>query len=613
MTLHRQARLSLAIAFTLIATVSLSLNAVVPDATIFQGRAVEAGIPVQGIVDLTIRLYTTPTGGVPVSTWTASGVEVLDGYFSVALTGLAAVASASPALFLAIEIDSQGELEPRQPVLSSVYALAAADAERLGGQDASAYGDVHSVTTSAGSGLAGGGTSGDLVLSLLPCPDGSTLQRLGSAWTCGSAAGSAWSRTGNAGTTPGTDFLGTTDGQPLEVRVGGAVVTRFIPTLSSPSVVMGAQSNALNGTTEGVFIGGGAANSASGRFAVVGGGSSNRAGGPLAGSTVAEYAAVLGGNLNQADGRASAVLGGESNVAAGDGGFVGGGQSNDASGRNASAVGGQFNVASGNESTVLGGRENFAAGRVSLAAGEGAAAAHDGAFVWASGLPQFGLFSSTGPNQFLIRAPGGVGINHNQPEQMLHLRGSSPAVMVEDEGSGAAFLRFNRVADPGLNYVALGLENRLFVQLEGTDVMVIAPEGRVGINHQDPQHPIHVGSDSSNGNGAHLTAGGMWMNGSDRRHKDGIEPVDPQEVLERLATLPISTWHYRAEAPEVRHLGPMAQDFHATFRLGSTDTHIGTADADGIALAAIQALLVRLDQQRQELEELRRRLDDLEH
>jgi hypothetical protein len=34
----------------------------------------------------------------------------------------------------------------------------------------------------------------------------------------------------------------------------------------------------------------------------------------------------------------------------------------------------------------------------------------------------------------------------------------------------------------------------------------------------------------------------------------------------------------------------MAQDFHTAFGVGEDDRHISTVDADGVALAAIQAL-----------------------
>ena len=61
----------------------------------------------------------------------------------------------------------------------------------------------------------------------------------------------------------------------------------------------------------------------------------------------------------------------------------------------------------------------------------------------------------------------------------------------------------------------------------------------------------------------------------------------------------VQTWAYTNSAG-VRHLGPVAQDFKAAFGLGSSDKHIATVDADGVALAAIQGLNQKVEQQRAE-------------
>jgi predicted RNase H-like nuclease (RuvC/YqgF family) len=60
----------------------------------------------------------------------------------------------------------------------------------------------------------------------------------------------------------------------------------------------------------------------------------------------------------------------------------------------------------------------------------------------------------------------------------------------------------------------------------------------------------------------------------------------------------------------VRHLGPTAQDFHAAFGLGGADnTHIATVDADGVALAAAQALDARTQRQQQTITAQQRTID----
>jgi len=109
--------------------------------------------------------------------------------------------------------------------------------------------------------------------------------------------------------------------------------------------------------------------------------------------------------------------------------------------------------------------------------------------------------------------------------------------------------------------------------------------------------------------------------------KEHFEQVNGQEVLARLATVPITTWNYKTQDASIRHIGPTAQDFYATFSLGEDDLHISTVDADGIALASIQGLYQMVqekDQQTQqleqelretgrELEELRLQLETLQH
>jgi len=101
----------------------------------------------------------------------------------------------------------------------------------------------------------------------------------------------------------------------------------------------------------------------------------------------------------------------------------------------------------------------------------------------------------------------------------------------------------------------------------------------------------------STSTGALLTTGGVWTNVSDVRRKHAFEAVDGEDVLARLRDLPLSTWSYRAEDPAVRHMGPTAQDFRASFGLGSDETVIGTVDADGVALVAAQALEARTREQ----------------
>lgn len=91
-------------------------------------------------------------------------------------------------------------------------------------------------------------------------------------------------------------------------------------------------------------------------------------------------------------------------------------------------------------------------------------------------------------------------------------------------------------------------------------------------------------------NNGDLEIAGVLTENSDVNSKTAITPVDPQEILNKVAALPISRWEYR-DAQGEQHIGPMAQDFHGAFGLGKSDKGISTLDTSGVALAAIKALV----------------------
>jgi hypothetical protein len=250
--------------------------------------------------------------------------------------------------------------------------------------------DISPSAAIAGSKLASDGT---VMKTLLPGSNVSVTNNNDGSWTVNSTgAGNDWSLTGNAGTTPGTNFLGTIDNQPLVFRVNNAVALRIEPKTGSPNIIGGSEFNGVmsefNGVMTDVFgatiggggyiaapnivtatigtIGGGATNIVSGVAATVTGGWANTASGYA--TTVSgnynkasgDYAIVGGGNFNTASGGAATVSGGYNNTASGDYAIVGGGGSNTASGALATVGGGDYNTASGDYATVSGGFSNSA-------------------------------------------------------------------------------------------------------------------------------------------------------------------------------------------------------------------------------------------------------------
>ena len=117
--------------------------------------------------------------------------------------------------------------------------------------------------------------------------------------------------------------------------------------------------------------------------------------------------------------------------------------------------------------------------------------------------------------------------------------------------------------------------------------------------------------------GTLATSGTVYSRGvaltSDRNAKKNFSSIDPQNVLEKVAALPITRWNYKQDSSSIAHVGPMAQDFHAAFGLnGGDDKHISVVDAQGVALAAIQGLNQKLEAEKAENTKLRSSLTDLE-
>lgn len=130
-------------------------------------------------------------------------------------------------------------------------------------------------------------------------------------------------------------------------------------------------------------------------------------------------------------------------------------------------------------------------------------------------------------------------------------------------------------------------------------------------------------SNSALTTGVSLSAGGgSWTSLSDRNAKDNIISVNPRDVLRGVLKLPIATWNYKGQ-PQFQHIGPMAQDFYATFKVGENDKTITTVDPDGVALAAIQGLNeelrdelktrdAKIERQQQQLQQQQRQLNVVE-
>jgi len=333
----------------------------------------------------------------------------------------------------------------------------------------------------------------------------------------------------------------------------------------SGATVSGGASNTVS--KEGATIGGGVGNTASAKCATISGGGRSNLSDPATGNRVTdEYGTVGGGGNNQAgdaagtteDASYAIVGGGIFNTASGMGATVGGGSFNTASGNTATVGGGSSNTASDDFATVGGGVSNTASGDYS---------AVDGGQ------------SNTASGDY--SAVGG-GYDNTASGDYSFVAGRRAKCSVSHHGT----FMFSDSQDYDLNSVAI---NGFAVRCTGGAGFVTAIDGSGAAT---------AGSQLASG-------GGSWSSISDRNLKENFSPMDGREVLKRLASIPVESWNYKSQDASIRHMGPMAQDFYATFGLGEDNKHITTVDADGVALAAIQGLYELVREKQIEASELR--------
>ena len=98
---------------------------------------------------------------------------------------------------------------------------------------------------------------------------------------------------------------------------------------------------------------------------------------------------------------------------------------------------------------------------------------------------------------------------------------------------------------------------------------------------------------------------------SDRNIKENFAQVNRNQILDSLLTLSVETWNYKTQSTDIRHIGPMAQDFAGAFGVGEDDKHINMIDAFGVTLASIQALNEKIEQRDAKIRELEKKISSL--
>jgi hypothetical protein len=451
-------------AFAWVCLVQVARSAPLGSGFSYQGRLNDGAAPASGQYDFQFRLFDAAMLGTQIlPTVTTNGVLVSNGVFLVTLD-FGAGAFAGDARWLETSARTNGAvsftlLSPRQPLLTTPHALYAPSAGTAAIATIANGVALNGVNNTAlqDSSITGGKiANGQVVRSINALHDdvslvagvNVTLTPSGNNITIASPT---WSLNGNGSADP-TNFLGTIDRQPLELRVNGSrglrleYTSRSGPLFSfaeSVNVIGGYWGNSIPNTVIGGVIAGGGdsfalfgttpyPNAVLDDFGAIGGGYSN----------VVGYAScVPGGYINSATGAGSFAAGRNAHTTY-NGSFIWGDGTRaiNGSGNNRFEVlasGGMFfyNGSEGLNLDQLGLNDGsiFYGLRLGIGSGEGIGSKRT------TGGNQWGLdFYTAYANRMVILNNGFVGIGTTTPQQQLEVNGGF--MVVDGFGGEQAYL-----------------------------------------------------------------------------------------------------------------------------------------------------------------------------
>lgn len=608
---------------------TVQLGSAQESAFTYQGRLDASGAPANGSYDLQFTLYGfNPVIGyyVVAGPVTNAATTVSNGLFATTLDFGEQFTGAARWLEIAVRTNGGGALftlSPRQPLTPAPYAITAGNVVS-GGLAAGTYGNAVNFNNPSNqfSGSFGG--------------NGANLTNVNALTLNGLGSGAFWQLGGN--NVAAGQFLGGLNNQPVEIWANNSRALRLEPnTNGAPNVIGGSTSNFVAAGVIGATIGGGGAtnyggnawiNNVIGDMGTIGGGGHNTAGAyaTIGGGTensagpVGSYSDTVGGGFfNFASGNYTTVSGGLGNFSAADAATVGGGNENTiVSTANYSFIGGgQFNLIQGDSyaSTIAGGQFNTVQSNSAgsfIGSGNGNAL-QSGSYYGVIGGGESNLIQNLAINSTIAGGYGNTvvaeygsiagglfntttGPYATVPGGYLNVAGGAYSMAAGRNANASQDRSFvwNSFPSTAFSY----LSDRFHVL--GTngfsvDYFTQRPDG--GGTRWVEIGPQFPGETISTWTGAYLSDSGTWQNASDRNRKTDFESIDPRGVLEKIAALPVQSWRYTNEVTGIKHIGPTAQDFKASFGLGMDDKTISSVDEAGVALAAIQALNQKLEEE----------------
>ncbi|MFL6200813.1 MAG: tail fiber domain-containing protein [Thermoanaerobaculia bacterium] len=197
------------------------------------------------------------------------------------------------------------------------------------------------------------------------------------------------------------------------------------------------------------------------------------------------------------------------------------------------------------------------------------------------------ILGTNSTNRVHIAGSGNVGIGTSSPSVPLHVSRSTGATLegIRLTNDNEARITIENTTQSTKYIMAVNNTNPalFFISRDGGGGTIIEVNKRLDAG----------GVPSLNVNGSVAATNVVFS--SSRDLKKDFKKLDQQALLAQVAKLPISEWSFKDGPEQVRHIGPMAEDFHAAFGLSQNQNTISVTDTTGVALAAIQALLQRVE------------------
>ncbi len=556
----------------------------IPQMLSYQGKLTDTlGQPVADTTySVAFRLYIVPSGGSPFWNETQN-VQTRSGIFSVLLGSVTPIGSVpdAGAAYLGMAVGWGLELAPRLRIASAAYsylAARAANSDLLQGKDTTAF-DARYVNegqaNSVSSAMIVNGTIVASDLGQMGASSGQVMKWTGSGWAPrndsvgGGGGGTVTSVSQSTGITCSPNPITTTGTVGFDQTYGDGRYVNATGDSMTGALRVGAQLRVHDKAALGYscYNNGSAAfcagygNSAGGDRASITGGEDNSAGG--------KYAHVSGGSENQASSIWSTIGGGNVNEATDTAATVAGGQENRANAAWSTVGGGYGNAAETTYATVAGGLSNAATGyAATVGGGIGNNVASDYATVGGGYFNDAtGSHATVGGGRYNVASglyatvPGGYRCAASEfgsfaAGSYAKARGAGSYVWSDSGGLGDS--------------VSNATDNRWAARARGG---------------------VYFYTNLGMTTGSYLSAGGSsWNSVSDSMTKENFRPVDKKALLEALARMRVRDYNLKSQDASIRHIGPVAQDFHNSFGFGESNTAINMEDADGVLMAAVQAL-----------------------